>query len=131
MKKRTKRQSHRKTTAVWISEIVQSDSHERLFARGQVKDVSSSGLLIHVIRKDILHPRLRTSLTLESLCKTTVSFSIEGLNTALEGEVTRTKSLGKSGFELAIDFTDDAPEYWRECLVDLLPGATGEFEEED
>jgi hypothetical protein len=24
--------------------------------------------------------------------------------------------------ELAIDFSDNAPAYWRECLAELLPG---------
>jgi hypothetical protein len=29
--------------------------------------------------------------------------------------------LGKKGFYVAIDYSEEAPEYWRECLMDLLP----------
>jgi hypothetical protein len=50
-----------------------------------------------------------------------VVIRIEEMNLELSGKVTRTRLLGKEGFEIALDYTNDAPEYWRECLMDLLP----------
>jgi hypothetical protein len=50
-----------------------------------------------------------------------VVLKIEEMNLELSGKITRTKLLGKEGFELAIDYSNDAPQYWRECLMDLLP----------
>jgi glycine cleavage system aminomethyltransferase T len=50
------------------------------------------------------------------------------MNIEISGRIARTKLLGKQGFEIGIDYAEDAPEYWRECLVDLLP-APGEFDE--
>jgi hypothetical protein len=43
------------------------------------------------------------------------------MNLEIGGVVARTKFLGKDGFIVAIDYTEDAPDYWRECLMDLLP----------
>jgi hypothetical protein len=52
------------------------------------------------------------------------------MNLDLDGTVMRTKHIGKGQFELGIKFSDDVPEYWRECLIDLLP-RPGELDQED
>ena len=45
----------------------------------------------------------------------------------ITGIIVRTKHCGEGIFEVGIDYTSDAPEYWRECLCDLLP-KPGELE---
>jgi recombinational DNA repair ATPase RecF len=46
---------------------------------------------------------------------------LDDLDLILEGTITRTRFLGKGVFEVGVDYSDTAPDYWRECLVDLLP----------
>lgn len=52
------------------------------------------------------------------------------MNLDLDGTVNRTLHKGRGNFEIAIEFSRDVPEYWRECLIDLLP-APGEMEDDE
>src|ERR1700677_384701 len=96
-------------------------SGEVYFSRAMLVDVSPTGILLRVERENILAMGLRSTLTLSSIIGTSVGFTIEVMDTYLEGGVTRTKLEGHGTFVVAVDFRDDAPEYWRNCLVDLLP----------
>ncbi len=96
-------------------------SGEVYFSRAMLVDVSPTGLLLRVERENILAMGLRSTLTLSSIIGSSVGFTIEVMDTYLEGSVTRTKLEGHGTFVVAVDFRDDAPEYWRNCLVDLLP----------
>jgi hypothetical protein len=84
--------------------------------------VSPTGLLLRVDRENILAHSLRSTLTLSSIIGASVGFTIEVMDTYIEGAITRTKLESHGSFLVAVDFREDAPEYWRQCLVDLLPG---------
>lgn len=84
-------------------------------------DASSSGFLLEIHRNDITNKDLRANLTLESMLGKPLMLEIELMGLEVYGTVIRTKMVGKGTYELAIDFSDEAPEYWRECLVDMLP----------
>lgn len=100
---------------------------EVYFARATIVDVSPTGLLLRVSRQDILAMSLRSTLTLSALNQASVGFTIEVMDTYIEGVITRTKLEGQGEFVVAVDFREDAPEYWRNCLVDLLPDGEEEF----
>jgi hypothetical protein len=91
------------------------------FARATLVDVSPTGLLLRVERENILAMGLRSTLTLSTIIGESVGFTIEIMDTYIEGLITRTKLEGHGTFVVAVDFREDAPEYWRQCLVDLLP----------
>ena len=93
---------------------------------GTMVDASSTGLLLLIDRKDLIPKGLRESLSLEQLMGEHVMLRIAEMNLDIDGVISRTRHIGKGMFELALDFSLDAPEYWRECLVDLLP-APGEM----
>ena len=97
------------------------ENNEVFFSRAKVVDVSTTGLLLRVERDDILALKLRSTLTLSVLHGVSVGFTIEVMDTYLEGYISRTKAEGKGDFLAAIDFREDAPDYWRQCFVDLLP----------
>lgn len=92
-------------------------------------DISSSGMLLHVDRKALVPKSLRENLTLTSLEGEHIMLQIKEMDLEIDGKVTRTKMIGKGVFEVAVDFSAEAPEYWRECLVDLMPD-NAEMEEE-
>ena len=74
-----------------------------------------------VKRDDILSHSLRSTLTLSVLHGVSVGFTIEVMDTYIEGYISRTKAEGRGDFVAAVDFREDAPDYWRQCFVDLLP----------
>jgi hypothetical protein len=88
---------------------------------GVIIDASKTGFLLEVRRDDLVPKALRANLNIDTIVGQRVLLYLPQMNLELSGKVARTKFVGKNGFEIAIDFTDDAPEYWRECLLELLP----------
>ena len=97
------------------------DSLQKLAKYGQIIEASSSGILIKFKRTDFVDKQLKSNLNIDDLIGKDVYFNIHEMNLEISGTVARTRFLGKEGFLVAIDYTTDAPEYWRECLMDLLP----------
>ena len=104
-----------------IDTLLASDTLVKLARYGQIVEASSTGLLIKFKRSDFVAKELKSNLSLDTLVGQEVYLNIHEMNLELSGRVARTKFLGKEGFLVAIDYTTDAPEYWRECLMDLLP----------
>ncbi|MBY0315384.1 MAG: hypothetical protein K2Q26_07685 [Bdellovibrionales bacterium] len=90
---------------------------------GQIVEASSTGFKLIVKRDDLSAPELRSTLNLDGLCGEEISLYIPIMDLDITGLVTRTKYLANKQFEIGIDYSSDAPEYWRECLCDLLPRA--------
>ena len=123
-----KRSSPRKSVSrTLISSMASLDTMSKICRGGELVQASSTGLLLLVRREDLIPEGLRRNLNIDSIVGGKVLIHLADFNLEISGKVARTKYLGKKGFEIAIDYTDDAPEYWRECLVDLMP-APGELE---
>ncbi len=110
-----------------ISSITSIDHFITIAKFGWIEDASSSGFKVTIEREDIVPQVLRDSLTLHAIEGDHVMLHLPQLNIEISGRIIRTKQIGKKGYEIAIDYSDDAPEYWRECLLDLLP-TPGEFD---
>lgn len=121
--KKTYRTAPRKNISPLTLDTFSSlENLEKLAKYGEVVEASLTGLLINFKREDLLSKTLRANLSLDSLLQHKVFFTIHEMDLEISGTVTRTKFLGKKeGFQVAIDYSEDAPEYWRECLMDLLP----------
>ncbi|RYZ64069.1 MAG: hypothetical protein EOP05_12830 [Proteobacteria bacterium] len=90
---------------------------------GYIVEASTTGFLLNVNRKDLVPKQFKNELSLEALLGDKVILMIEPMNLELSGKIARTKRLTKDVFEIAIDYSEDSPEYWREILVDMLPRA--------
>lgn len=102
-----------------------SIDHMTLLSRiGFIVDASLSGFLLHVERKNILPKRFREQLSIDELIGDRVLLMIEPLNLEIGGTIARTRRVTKDIYEIAVDFSDDAPEYWREILIEMLPRAS-------
>ena len=97
---------------------------------GQLMEASTSGIRIEVKREELCDPLLKNNLVIHDIEGLQVSIFIPAMDLDITGVIARTKYLGDSTFEIGIDYTEDAPEYWRECLCDLLP-APGEYHDEE
>jgi hypothetical protein len=117
----------REITPLEVSSISSLENLAKIARGGEIIEASTSGFLLIVKREDLIPAMLRKNLTLESLHGSKVLLHLPQMNIEISGKIARTKLLGKQGFEIGIDYVEDAPEYWRECLVDLLP-APGEFD---
>lgn len=107
---------------VSVSNLMSLENMEPVIRCGYLIDVSVSGFLIQINRQDIMPKELKQSLNLDPLLGLNIALVIDPMELEIYGHITRTRYVGKGVFEVAVDFSLDAPEYWRECLFDLLPG---------
>ena len=114
--------------SIVVSDVTSLSSYGVIVHTAQIIDASSSGFMMKVDRKNLGTKDLKQSLTLDMLIGHQVVMFLPDMNLDLDGVIRRTAHIGKGLFEVAVEFSPDVPEYWRECLVDLLP-APGEIEE--
>lgn len=84
-------------------------------------EASPTGFRLFVERTDLVDENLKHHLSLEAIEGLEISLFIPAMNLDMTGVIVRTRHRGGGIFELGIDYTADAPEYWRHCLCDLLP----------
>ena len=118
----------REVSPIQVSSMSSMENLAKIAKYGEIVDASSSGFLLIVKREDLVPASLRKNLSLEPIHGTRVMLHLPQMNIEISGMIKRTRLLGKKGFEIGVDFSDDAPEYWRECLLELLP-LPGEFED--
>ena len=115
--------------SIHVADLTSMNNYGIIARDGYIIDASASGFLLTIRRRDLVPVTLKENLTLESLVGQQVVLFLPEMNLDLDGTITRTAHRGKGVFEIAIEFSNDIPTYWRECLVDLLP-QPGELEEE-
>lgn len=99
-----------------------------IIAKGaELVDASSTGFLLHIHRNELIPKHLRGNLSLKPLEGEKIMLRIDQMELDLDGKISRTRFIGNGIFEIAIDFSAEAPEYWRECLLDLLPSSEEEI----
>lgn len=110
-----------------VTNLATLDPFTLVAKEAEIIDASSTGFLLYVQRSSLIPKGLREHLTLKALEGERVMLKIESMELDLDGLISRTRFIGNGTFEIAVDFSADAPEYWRECLLDLLPGTNEEF----
>lgn len=120
--------TRRDITPLTVSYMSSLENFSKITRGGAIVEASTTGFLMKVTRDDLVPQALRKNLTLDPIIGTKVLIQLPQMNLEISGTIRRTKLLGKTGYEIGIDYSEDAPEYWRECLVDLLP-APGEFDD--
>lgn len=111
----------KETYPVRVSHLSSTDNFTKIAKNGEIVEASSTGLLMQISRKDLVPQHLRNNLNIDCLIGDSVFVRLVDMDLEISGVVARTQFLGKEGFLIAIDYTADAPEYWRECLMELLP----------
>ncbi|KHD88094.1 MAG: hypothetical protein OM95_11310 [Bdellovibrio sp. ArHS] len=111
----------KEVSPIHISYLTSLDDFAKIAKNCEIVEASSTGLLLLIKREDLIPMALRKNLTLDVLIGDRVFMHLEEMNLEISGVITRTQLLGKKGFYVAVDYSEEAPEYWRECLMDLLP----------
>ena len=104
-----------------FSELTSLESYTVIASSGFVVDASSTGLLIQINRDDIVDADIKSHLNLDTLMGQPVALFLPQMSLDLDGYIVRTSHKGKGQFQIAIEFGGSIPEYWRECLIELLP----------
>jgi hypothetical protein len=118
----------KEVTPIHVAYMTSLADFTKIAVNCEIVEASSTGLLLWVRREDLMPSALKKTLTLDVLLGENVFLHLKDMNLEISGAITRTQLLGKKGFHVAVDYSEDAPEYWRECLMDLLP-TPGELEE--
>jgi hypothetical protein len=111
---------------IHIAELTSLSSYSVIAREGVIVDASQSGFLLKVERSQLIPKEYRENLSMTNLVGHQVVMYLPQMNLDLDGTITRADHVGRGSFEIAITFSPDVPEYWRDCLVDLLP-APGEI----
>ncbi len=99
--------------------------HLTLISRtGHIIDASRTGFLLRLSRSDLVPKQFRENLSLSVLNDTRVMLTIANMNLELSGRITRTKRLDKDFYEIAVDYSEDAEDYWRDLLFEMLTEPT-------
>jgi hypothetical protein len=125
--KATRAAPRRDITPLEVSSISSLENLAKIAKFGEIVEASITGFKLIVKREDLIPLALRRNLTLSSIEGQKVLLHLPQMNIEISGRIMRTKLIGQAGFEIGIDNSEDAPEYWRECLMDFLP-SPGEFE---
>lgn len=107
--------------ALHFTNLISLETVAVIARTGNIVDASTTGFKLRVSRRDLVPRNLRGNLNMDCLVGEKIMLAIDEMNLELSGTVKRTKMIGRGVFELGIDFSEDAPDYWRECLLDLLP----------
>ena len=118
----------KKVEGVTVSNVSILKPFCSLTKRAVLVNASSKDFLILIQRKDLIPKYFRHNLTLQDIVDSPLVLTIEQMDLTLSGYVTRTAMIGKGLFEVAVDYSQDSSEYFRECLFQLLPNK-GEFED--
>lgn len=131
MMKAERRVAPRKTLdLIHVAELTSLSSYSVIAREGVIVDASQSGFLLVIQRAQLVPKEYRENLVLTNLVGHQVVMYLPQMNLDLDGTITRADHKGKGRFEIAVTFSPDVPEYWRGCLVELLP-APGEIVEEE
>ena len=111
----------REIEPIEVDSVSSLENLHKIAKKATVVEASITGFRLMIRREDLIPSELRQNLNLDALMDSKILIHIHLMNLEISGTVRRTKFIGKSGFELGVDYTNDAPEYCRECLLDLLP----------
>lgn len=107
---------------IHVAELTSLSSYSVIAREGAIIDASQSGFMLKVERAQLVPKDLRENLSMDHLIGHQVVMYLPQMNLDLDGTITRATHVGKGNFEVAVTFSAEVPEYWRDCLVDLLPG---------
>lgn len=112
--------------AINVAELTSLSNYNVIAHEGVIVDASSTGFLLKIDRKHFVPKELRENLSINQLIGQQVVMFLPQMNLDLDGTISRAEHKGRGQFEIAVTFSAEVPEYWRDCLVDLLP-APGEI----
>ena len=121
MRKEKRKAPRKDIEFIEIHDLTTTHDYSVLARYGRIMNASSSGFLMEVSRTDLVPAELRSNLSLEATLGQHVVLYLPQMNLDLDGTICRATHIGNGNYQVAVEFSADVPEYWRECLIELLP----------
>lgn len=122
--------SRKEVDYIQVNDLTSVHDYTVIANTGLIINASTSGFLMELHRDNLVPEHLRNNLSLESTLGQQVVLYLPQMNLDLDGMISRATHKGNGIYHVAIEFSADVPEYWRACLIDLLP-EEGELEIEE
>ncbi|MCB0342889.1 MAG: hypothetical protein H6626_12595 [Pseudobdellovibrionaceae bacterium] len=117
-----RRIADRKTVdCINVTDLTSLNDFRVIARQASIVDASITGFLMEIDRRELVPDLLKKNLTLEPIVGQNVVLYLPQMNLDLDGTITRAIHIGRGVYHVAVEFSKDVPEYWRECLIDLLP----------
>ena len=110
-----------KIQGVKAASITLSNEDNLIVKKAVVSKVSPHGFNLTFNYRDLVPESLKFQLHLHSLWYKNIHMYIPNMEIDLEGKVIGTRHIGKGNFEVNVEFSEEIPQYWCECLFDLWP----------
>ena len=111
----------KKIKGVKAASITLSNEENLIVKKALISQVSPAGFNLIFNYRDLVPESLKFQLHLHSLWYKNIHMYIPDMEMEMEGTVIGTRHLGTGNFEINIEFFQEVPKYWRECLFDLWP----------
>ena len=115
------KQNIAKIQGVKAASITLSNEDNLIVKKAVVSEVSPHGFNLTFHYRDLVPKSLKFQLHLHSLWYKNIHMYIPDMEIDLEGKVIGTRHIGKGNFEVNVEFSQEIPQYWCECLFDLWP----------
>jgi hypothetical protein len=106
---------------IHIAAMQTTDRLTVLAHHGTILNASATGLLIRVDREALSPAICQHGMAFTAIEGAHVVMQIVEMALEIDGKIVRVHQAAPEWYEIAFDFTDNAPAYWRQCLADLLP----------
>ncbi len=110
-----------KTTGVKATSIALSQEESLIVKKAFVSEVSPKGFNLTFNYQDMVMDSLKFQWDLHTLWHKNIDIYIPDMEMDIEGKVIGAKHLGQGNFEVNMEFSQESPVYWRECLFELWP----------
>lgn len=108
-------------TGVKATSIALSHEESLIVKKAVVSEVSPKGFNLTFNYQDLIMDSLKFQWGLHTLWYKNIDIYIPDMEMDIEGKVIGAKRLEQGKFEVNIEFSQEAPVYWRECLFELWP----------
>ncbi|MDE0119532.1 MAG: hypothetical protein OXM55_05940 [Bdellovibrionales bacterium] len=113
--------SNQETQQIKACSITFSNEENIIAKRAIISEVTTSGFKLILNYRNLVPDSLKFQLHLNTLWYKNIRIYIPDMEMDWEGKVVGTQHLGKGCFEVNIEFFQEVPNYWRECLFELWP----------
>lgn len=110
-----------KLAPIEVRGLMSLDHLTQISRHAVIVEASKTGFLLNINRKDLIPKQFRDAISLAELEGDQLLLTIDPMDLEISGRIARTKRLDKETYEVAVDYSEDSPEYWREALMDMLP----------
>ena len=112
---------HTPLKGIKVASIALAEEEKLVVKKAFVSNLSPLGFKLVFHNQNFISDSLKFHLHFYALLQKELCMYIPDMEMDLDGIVTDVRYLEDGKWEVSIEFSPSAPQYWRECLCDLWP----------